>query len=170
MQARRHQVVHAQTGVFLVRGERDDKRRTGPALRELSNGGKNRGIATLHVARTPTQQSVTVERRSERRDGHAVNADGVQVTIQHQGRPLSLQRSHNVESTRRDLDPRLIAGAAVFGLGWGLAGLCPGPALTLLTVAPAQAVTFVVAMVVGMLAFHLLPAAAPKPAVQGADA
>ncbi|MDV2988501.1 UNVERIFIED_CONTAM: YeeE/YedE family protein [Methylobacteriaceae bacterium AG10] len=84
------------------------------------------------------------------------------------GRPLLASRLEI--TTRRDLDPRLIAGAAVFGIGWGLAGLCPGPALTLLTVAPAQAVTFVVAMVVGMLAFRLLPAAAPKPAVQGADA
>jgi uncharacterized membrane protein YedE/YeeE len=33
-------------------------------------------------------------------------------------------------TNRRDLDPRLIAGAAVFGIGWGLGGLCPGPALT----------------------------------------
>ncbi|MBY0250027.1 MAG: YeeE/YedE family protein [Methylobacterium organophilum] len=73
--------------------------------------------------------------------------------------------------TRRDLDPRLIAGAAVFGLGWGLAGLCPGPALTLLTVVPAQAVTFAAAMVVGMLLFRLVPAVTPKPTMaQGADA
>ena len=83
------------------------------------------------------------------------------------GRPLLASRLEI--PNRRNLDPRLIAGAAVFGIGWGLAGLCPGPALTLLTVAPAQAATFV-AMVVGMLAFRLLPAAAPKPAVQGADA
>jgi hypothetical protein len=73
--------------------------------------------------------------------------------------------------TRRDLDLRLIAGAAIFGVGWGLAGLCPGPALTILTVVPAQAATFVVAMVVGMLLFRLVPSAASKPsAVQGADA
>ena len=97
----------------------------------------------------------------------AVSATGYLVA-RRRGRPLLASRLEI--PTRRDLDPRLIAGAAVFGLGWGLAGLCPGPALTLLTVAPAQAVTFVVAMVVGMLAFHLLPAAAPKPAVQGADA
>ena len=97
----------------------------------------------------------------------AVSATGYFVA-RRRGRPLLASRLEI--PTRRDLDPRLIAGAAVFGLGWGLAGLCPGPALTLLTVAPAQAVTFVVAMVVGMLAFHLLPAAAPKPAVQGADA
>jgi uncharacterized membrane protein YedE/YeeE len=97
----------------------------------------------------------------------AVSAAGYRVA-RRRGRPVLAPRLEI--PTRRDLDPRLIAGAAVFGLGWGLAGLCPGPALTLLTVAPAQAVTFVVAMVVGMLAFHLLPAAAPKPAVQGADA
>lgn len=97
----------------------------------------------------------------------AVSATGYFVA-RRRGRPLLASRLEI--PTRRDLDPRLIAGAAVFGIGWGLAGLCPGPALTLLTVAPAQAVTFVVAMVVGMLAFHLLPAAAPKPAVQGADA
>ncbi|EIZ84823.1 MAG: hypothetical protein CL858_28355 [Cupriavidus sp.] len=73
--------------------------------------------------------------------------------------------------TRRDLDPRLITGAAIFGVGWGLAGLCPGPALTILTVVPAQAATFVAAMVVGMLLFRLVPSAASKPsAVQGVDA
>ena len=73
--------------------------------------------------------------------------------------------------TRRDLDLRLIAGAAIFGVGWGLAGLCPGPALTILTVVPAQAATFVAAMVLGMLLFRLVPSAASKPStVQGADA
>ena len=90
------------------------------------------------------------------------------LVARRRGRPLLAARLEI--PNRRDLDRRLIAGAAVFGIGWGLGGLCPGPALTLLTVAPAQAVTFVVAMVVGMLAFRLLPAAAPKPAVQGADA
>ena len=97
----------------------------------------------------------------------AVSATGYLVA-RRRGRPLLASRLEI--PNRRDLDPRLIAGAAVFGIGWGLGGLCPGPALTLLTVAPAQAVTFVVAMVVGMRAFRLLPAAAPKPAVQGADA
>ena len=59
--------------------------------------------------------------------------------------------------TRRDIDPRLIAGAAIFGLGWGLVGLCPGPALTLLTVRPTEAATFVAAMIAGMLLFRLVP-------------
>ncbi|MCG5248915.1 DUF6691 family protein [Methylorubrum extorquens] len=98
----------------------------------------------------------------------AVSAAGTLVA-RRRGRPLLASRLEI--PTRRDLDPRLLAGAAVFGVGWGLVGLCPGPALTLLTVAPASAATFVAAMVVGMLLFRLVPSATSKPmAVQGADA
>ena len=98
----------------------------------------------------------------------AVSATGYLVA-RRRGRPL-LASGLEIP-TRRDLDPRLIAGAAVFGIGWALAGLCPGPALTILTVVPVPAATFVAAMVAGMLMFHLLPSAASKPAAhQGADA
>lgn len=98
----------------------------------------------------------------------AVSAAGYRLA-RRRGRPLLAPRLD--VPTRRDLDARLIAGAAVFGLGWGLAGLCPGPALTLLTVASTEAATFVAAMVLGMLLFRLMPAARPKPtAVPGADA
>ncbi|MGW9819802.1 uncharacterized protein ACUXK4_002370 [Methylorubrum extorquens] len=98
----------------------------------------------------------------------AVSAAGTLVA-RRRSRPLLAPRLEI--PTRRDLDPRLLAGAAVFGIGWGLIGLCPGPALTLLTVAPAQAATFVAAIVVGMLLFCLVPSAASKPtAIQGADA
>jgi len=65
--------------------------------------------------------------------------------------------------TRRDLDPRLLAGAAIFGIGWGLVGLCPGPALTLLPFGLWQALVFVAAMMLGMLSFRLVPANWPKP-------
>jgi uncharacterized membrane protein YedE/YeeE len=64
--------------------------------------------------------------------------------------------------TRRDLDPRLIAGAALFGIGWGLVGLCPGPALTALTFGPWQVFVFVGAMIVGMAVFRLVPADWPQ--------
>jgi uncharacterized membrane protein YedE/YeeE len=98
----------------------------------------------------------------------AVSAAGTLIA-RRRGRPLLAPRLEI--PTRRDLDPRLLAGAAVFGVGWGLIGLCPGPALTLLTVAPAPAATFVAAMVIGMLLFRLVPSAALKPtAVQVADA
>lgn len=57
--------------------------------------------------------------------------------------------------TRTDLDPRLIGGAALFGLGWGLGGFCPGPALTSLPAASASVLTFVGAMFAGMWLFKL---------------
>lgn len=55
--------------------------------------------------------------------------------------------------TRRDLDRRLIAGAALFGVGWGLAGYCPGPGLASLATLGAAPGVFVLAMIAGMLAF-----------------
>ncbi|MDH2309179.1 DUF6691 family protein [Methylobacterium brachiatum] len=98
----------------------------------------------------------------------AVSAAGYRLAWR-RGRPVLAPRLD--VPARRDLDGRLIAGAAIFGLGWGLAGLCPGPALTLLTLAPAEAMTFVAAMVAGMLLFRRVPAARLKPTtVLGADA
>ncbi|WP_166144733.1 DUF6691 family protein [Methylosinus sp. RM1] len=49
------------------------------------------------------------------------------------------------------IDARLVTGAAIFGLGWGVAGLCPGPALADLALAPLEAVPFVAAMALGMV-------------------
>jgi uncharacterized protein len=53
--------------------------------------------------------------------------------------------------TRRDIDPRVIIGPAIFGVGWGLAGFCPGPALTALGFGSGSAVIFVAAMFAGMI-------------------
>lgn len=53
--------------------------------------------------------------------------------------------------TRRDLDPKLLAGAAIFGAGWGLGGFCPGPGLTSLAGFSGDALLFIGAMLVGML-------------------
>jgi uncharacterized protein len=64
--------------------------------------------------------------------------------------------------TRRDLDPRLIGGAALFGIGWGLVGLCPGPSLTALTFGPWQVFVFVAAMIAGMALFRIVPADWPQ--------
>ncbi|MBB5659340.1 DUF6691 family protein [Brevundimonas halotolerans] len=54
----------------------------------------------------------------------------------------------------RLIDRPLIGGAILFGLGWGLVGLCPGPALAALTTASWQAAIFVVAMLAGMTLFR----------------
>lgn len=52
--------------------------------------------------------------------------------------------------TRKDLDPQLICGAVLFGTGWGIAGLCPGPAIANLWTGSPQVLVFVVAMLAGM--------------------
>ncbi|WP_291844791.1 DUF6691 family protein [Maricaulis sp.] len=62
------------------------------------------------------------------------------------------------------IDVRLAAGAVMFGAGWGLVGLCPGPALTALTIGGPPVWIFGAAMLAGMVAFRFLPAAGAKPA------
>jgi len=54
--------------------------------------------------------------------------------------------------SRTDLDARLITGAAIFGVGWGLGGFCPGPAVTALPLAAEGTLIFVVTMLTGMAA------------------
>ena len=52
--------------------------------------------------------------------------------------------------TRRDVDARLLGGAAVFGLGWGIGGFCPGPAWTALTLFAPGTLVFLPSMLAGM--------------------
>ena len=63
--------------------------------------------------------------------------------------------------TRTDFDARLITGAAIFGVGWGLGGFCPGPAMTALPLATEGTLIFVTTMLTGM--------AASKYVLQGRD-
>ena len=63
-------------------------------------------------------------------------------------------------SAPRQIDRHLLVGAAIFGVGWGLVGFCPGPALVALASGSPKAVLFVVSMLVGMAAFEAL--AAPR--------
>ena len=55
------------------------------------------------------------------------------------------------------IDKKLMMGAVLFGIGWGLVGLCPGPALTGLVTLEADIIIFLIAMLAGMLAFNYLP-------------
>jgi uncharacterized protein len=50
-----------------------------------------------------------------------------------------------------EIDGRLVGGAAIFGVGWGLSGYCPGPALTSVVGGAPSALVFVAAMMVGLL-------------------
>lgn len=67
------------------------------------------------------------------------------------------------------LDGRLAAGSILFGIGWGIAGLCPGPAVAGLALAPAGAFIFVVAMVAGMVVHRLATGERLTRVRQGAD-
>lgn len=53
------------------------------------------------------------------------------------------------------IDQRLIGGSVLFGVGWGVAGFCPGPALVALGTGEGKALVFVAAMLAGMVAFEL---------------
>lgn len=53
------------------------------------------------------------------------------------------------------IDKRLVFGSALFGIGWGLAGICPGPALTLIGTGKAEGLIFVAAMLTGMMLFEV---------------
>jgi uncharacterized membrane protein YedE/YeeE len=66
-------------------------------------------------------------------------------------RPWLAPRFDEPESAR--IDASLIVGAALFGVGWGVAGYCPGPALTSLGALSPSAVLFVAAMIVGQILF-----------------
>lgn len=54
------------------------------------------------------------------------------------------------------LDRRLVLGSVAFGVGWGLAGFCPGPALVALGAGEIKAIVFVAAMVAGMACFEVI--------------
>ncbi|PWG03038.1 DUF6691 family protein [Sphingosinicella humi] len=68
----------------------------------------------------------------------------------------------------RTLDRQLLIGAGMFGIGWGLVGFCPGPAVAGLVLGAWQPWLFVVAMLAGMTLHHVFTATrAPAPAYEG---
>ncbi len=64
--------------------------------------------------------------------------------------PLAWSGEPRAWPALRQLDKRLVVGALVFGVGWGIAGICPGPALVLLGAGSGKGLIFVVAMLIGM--------------------
>ena len=53
--------------------------------------------------------------------------------------------------TSKDIDAKLLGGAALFGLGWGISGFCPGPAVASVVFGRTESITFVIAMAAGMI-------------------
>jgi uncharacterized protein len=78
----------------------------------------------------------------------AVSAPGFMLA---NGRSRPLLATRSFWPTRDDIDRSLIIGAALFGIGWGLVGLCPGPALESLATLSPGVIAFVAAMAAGMV-------------------
>jgi len=93
----------------------------------------------------------------------AVTAAGYRL-VWRQPHPLFADRFQLPGKT--GIDARLGAGAVLFGVGWGLVGLCPGPAIAAASFAGPEALGFLLAMAAGMAAFELIDRFTPprKPA------
>ncbi|MFC6635422.1 YeeE/YedE family protein [Microbulbifer taiwanensis] len=72
------------------------------------------------------------------------------------GHSQSLLGEENNLPTRRDIDRPLVIGSLLFGVGWGLAGFCPGPAIVATGAGQSKALVFALAMLAGMGLYHLL--------------
>ena len=83
----------------------------------------------------------------------AVSFIGYRLTIG-RDQPLLANAFHIPD--RRDIDMPLVAGAAIFGIGWGLCGHCPGPAIGALSLGLWEPLIFVAAMLVGSFLYGLL--------------
>lgn len=86
---------------------------------------------------------------------------------QRSGKPILALRFQ--VPSRNDVDARLVGGAVLFGIGWGMAGICPGPAITALAFGMEKFYVFFAAMAVGSLAYSLTmkpkdASPAPQPA------
>jgi uncharacterized protein len=81
---------------------------------------------------------------------HAV----VYALVKHRTSPLLDTKFHL--PTRKDIDKKLILGAALFGLGWGWAGICPGPGIVSLVSGEKEIFIFIISMIVGMILFKFV--------------
>jgi uncharacterized membrane protein YedE/YeeE len=80
-----------------------------------------------------------------------VSGVGFRIAIARERPVLAAQ---SMWPTKRDVDSPLVIGAALFGVGWGLVGLCPGPALENLATLSPRVIAFVVAMAFGMVSYR----------------
>ena len=74
------------------------------------------------------------------------------------GRAATLLGTPMLLPSARAIDRRLVVGSLLFGIGWGLVGFCPGPALVALGAGQLKAIAFVAAMVIGMMLFEWIEA------------
>jgi uncharacterized membrane protein YedE/YeeE len=91
----------------------------------------------------------------------AVAVTSIGYALERYRKPLFDTPSHWPTATA--IDGPLIAGAVLFGIGWGLVGLCPGPALENLATLSPGVIVFIIAMAIGMAAYNLWQSRAAAP-------
>lgn len=69
------------------------------------------------------------------------------IIVRRGASPIAAEQFHMPANL--PIDRRLVGGAALFGIGWGLGGLCPGPAIAALAIQPVPALVFIAAMALG---------------------
>jgi uncharacterized membrane protein YedE/YeeE len=130
----------------------------GLALSDMVNPARVQAFLDVAGARDPTLMFVM---------GAALVPSAIAYLIRRRmTRPLLGERFSIPES--RTLDRQLLVGAGLFGIGWGLVGFCPGPAVAGLVLGAWQPWLFVGAMLAGMALHRLVTASrAPAPANEG---
>jgi uncharacterized membrane protein YedE/YeeE len=91
--------------------------------------------------------------------GAVVTALPIFLFVRHRGRPLAAQALEEPESMR--IDARLVVGSALFGIGWSLAGICPGPAFVIFGLAPLPILLFLATMIAGLVLSKVFQARDP---------
>ena len=129
----------------------------GLALSDMVNPARVRAFLDVAGAWDPTLMFVM---------GAALVPSAIAYLIRRRmTRPLLGGRFSIPES--RTLDRQLLVGAAMFGIGWGLVGFCPGPAVAGMVLGAWQPWLFVVAMLAGMMLHHFAATRAAAPAYEG---
>lgn len=100
--------------------------------------------------------------------GGAVTVSAIGTVFAGRMKRPALADSFDVPTGRR-IDTRLVVGSALFGIGWGLAGFCPGPAIAALSLFMPKALMFVAAMLAGMWIYKITRTEKAT-AASGADA
>jgi len=83
-------------------------------------------------------------------------------TLARRTKTAVLDGAIHLPDRKRPVTASLVAGAAIFGVGWGLSGLCPGPAIVLLSTAQLKAFSFLGAVATGIWAAALIQAKTPR--------
>jgi uncharacterized membrane protein YedE/YeeE len=79
------------------------------------------------------------------------NSSGIYSISKSKRHPITLFKEKIELPQNHQIDQDLIVGSLIFGIGWGIAGICPAPALTLIGLGYAQALYFIGAMLIGMI-------------------